>query len=235
MGGGSSTRRVTFEADENENITVVKGVRLSDSVIDRMKEPSSPSGRQQHRSSGAVSDEELKKRIAEELALERARRDSEAHKRRLKQEQMYVRDEFGKLLERERISSNEHLTRAILRERAASEEERQKAQRFAKQLEEKDRELKKHDAYYKEQLARLEERSAQFYKVTTEQYQKAADEVSSRFKRYESHPICTDLQDKILQCYQQHPQETLSCSALASQYLRCVNHAKQQSMLGRGG
>ncbi|RMC10540.1 hypothetical protein DUI87_13345 [Hirundo rustica rustica] len=127
MGGGGSTRRVTFEADENENITVVKGVRLSDSVIDRMKEPSSPSGRQ-HR--GSVNDEELKKRIAEELALERARRDSEAQKRRLKQEQMYVRDEFGKLLERERISSNEHLTRAILRERAATEEERQKAQRF---------------------------------------------------------------------------------------------------------
>ncbi|NWX62778.1 MIC19 protein, partial [Promerops cafer] len=171
MGGGGSTRRVTFEADENENITVVKGVRLSDSVIDRMKEPSSPSGRQ-HRGSGAVNDEELKKRIAEELALERARRDSEAQKRRL----------FGKLLERERISSNEHLTRAILRERAATEEERQRAQRFARQLEEKDRELKKHDAYYKEQLARLEERSAQFYKVTTEQYQKAADEVSARFK-----------------------------------------------------
>ncbi|XP_069721905.1 MICOS complex subunit MIC19 isoform X2 [Phaenicophaeus curvirostris] len=236
-GGGSSTRRVTFEADENENITVVKGVRLSDSVIDRMKEPSSPGGRpqsQQRSASGAANDEELKKRIAEELALERARRDSEAQKRRLRQEQMYVRDEFGKLLEQERISSNEHLTRAILRERAATEEERQKAQRFARQLEEKDRELKKHDAYYKEQLARLEERSAQFYKVTTEQYQKAADEVSARFKRYESHPICADLQDKILQCYRQHAQETLSCSALANQYLRCVNTAKQ-SMLGRGG
>uniref|UniRef100_H0YUQ3 Coiled-coil-helix-coiled-coil-helix domain containing 3 n=1 Tax=Taeniopygia guttata TaxID=59729 RepID=H0YUQ3_TAEGU len=129
MGGGGSTRRVTFEADENENITVVKGVRLSDSVIDRMKEPSSPTGRQPR---GSVNDEELKKRIAEELALERARRDSEAQKRRLKQEQMYVRDEFGKLLERERISSNEHLTRAILRERAATEEERQKAQRFCR-------------------------------------------------------------------------------------------------------
>ncbi|NWI48900.1 MIC19 protein, partial [Calyptomena viridis] len=171
MGGGGSTRRVTFEADENENITVVKGVRLSESLIDRMKEPSSPSGRQS-RPSGAANNEELKKRIAEELALERARRDSEAQKRRL----------FGKLLERERISSNEHLTRAILRERAATEEERLKAQHFAKQLEEKDRELRKHDAFYKEQLARLEERSAQFYKVTTEQYQKAADEVSARFK-----------------------------------------------------
>ena len=31
MGGTASTRRVTFEADENENITVVKGLRVSDS------------------------------------------------------------------------------------------------------------------------------------------------------------------------------------------------------------
>uniref|UniRef100_A0A8C5TBB8 Coiled-coil-helix-coiled-coil-helix domain containing 3 n=1 Tax=Malurus cyaneus samueli TaxID=2593467 RepID=A0A8C5TBB8_9PASS len=234
MGASASTRRVTFEADENENITVVKGVRLSDSLIDRMKEPSSPSGRQ-HRGSGTVNEEELKKRIAEELALERARRDAEAQKRRMKQEQMYIRDEFGKVLERERMSSNEHLARAIIRERAATEEERQKAQRFARQLEDKDKELRKHDAYYKEQLARLEERSAQFYKVTTEQYQKAADEVSARFKRYESHPICGELQDKILQCYQQNARETLRCSALASQYLHCVNNAKQQRVLGRGG
>lgn len=48
-------------------------------------------------------------------------------------------------------------------------------------------------------------------------------------RRYESHPICGELQDKILQCYREHAQETLSCSALASQYLHCVNHAKQVS------
>lgn len=28
-GGGSASRRVTFEADENDNVTVVKGVRVS--------------------------------------------------------------------------------------------------------------------------------------------------------------------------------------------------------------
>ncbi|XP_074831851.1 MICOS complex subunit MIC19 isoform X2 [Carettochelys insculpta] len=242
MGGsGSSTRRVTFEADENENITVVKGVRLSESVIDRMKEPTArpqfqrQSASDNHGSLGgaAVNEEQLKKRVAEEMALEEARREREAQKR-LKQDQTYIRDEIGKVLERERAASNEHLTRAILRERAATEEERLKTQHFAKQLEERDRELKKQNAYYKEQLARLEERSAQFYKVTTEQYQKAVKEVEAKFKRYESHPICADLQSKILQCYQQNSHETLSCSVLASQYLHCVNHAKQ-SMLGRGG
>ncbi|XP_015744731.2 MICOS complex subunit MIC19, partial [Python bivittatus] len=125
-------------------------------------------------------EEELKKRIAEELALEQARRDAEAQKR-LKQNQMYIQDEVSKVLERERTVSSEHLARAILRERAATEDEHTKSQLLAKQLEEKERELKKHETYYKEQLARLEERSSQFYKVTTEQYQKAVDAVESRF------------------------------------------------------
>ncbi|KAF6085555.1 coiled-coil-helix-coiled-coil-helix domain containing 3 [Phyllostomus discolor] len=199
MGGTSSTRRVTFEADENENITVVKGIRLSENVIDRMKE-TAPSGSKSQRYSGAygasVSDEELKRRVAEELALEQAKKESENQKR-LKQ---------GKDLERERALANEQLTRAILRERVSSEEERAKAKHL----------------------------SSEFYKVTTEQYQKAAEEVEAKFKRYEAHPVCADLQAKILQCYRQNAQQTLSCSALADQYMRCVNQAKQ-SVIEKGG
>ncbi|XP_006756037.1 PREDICTED: MICOS complex subunit MIC19 isoform X1 [Myotis davidii] len=248
MGGASSTRRVTFEADENENITVVKGIRLSENVIDRMKE-TSPSGSKSHRYSGAygasVSDEELKRRVAEELALEQAKKESENQKR-LKQ---------SKELDRERALANEQLTRAILRERISSEQDRTKAKHLdievkARMLEEKDRVIKRQDAFYKEQLARLEERSSEFYKVTTEQYQKAAEEVEAKFnwislflmcclsllptRRYEVHPVCADLQAKILQCYRQNTQQTLRCSALASQYMRCVNQAKQ-SMIEKGG
>ncbi|MXQ92820.1 hypothetical protein E5288_WYG002871 [Bos mutus] len=234
MGGTASTRRVTFEADENENITVVKGIRLSENVIDRMKE-TSPSGPKSQRYSGTYgasgdtaglalhvcsklrlekcavslacigvairkedwnminqcelvhaaaqphlfSDEELKRRVAEELALEQAKKESENQKR-LKQ---------SKELDAEKAFANEQLTRAILRERISNEEERAKAKHLAlrvdpflflnlsdsqehswlmawnhnsetkaKQLEEKDRVIKKQDAFYKEQLARLEER-----------------------------------------------------------------------------
>lgn len=246
MGGSGSTRRVSFEADENDNITVVKGIRLSDNVINRMREPTSPSPRPQPppvqpklppeqpiSTSYPVNEDELRRKIAEELAFEQARRESENQKR-LEHSKLLMQEEIGRALERERSASTEQLTRAVLREKAASEEERLKARSFAKKLEEKERELKKQDEYYKEQLARLEERSAQFYKVTTEQYQSAANTVEARFKRYQSHPICADLQAQILQCYQQNPQQTLSCSALASQYLQCVNSAKQ-SLLGRGG
>ncbi|XP_072257948.1 MICOS complex subunit MIC19 isoform X2 [Pyxicephalus adspersus] len=247
MGGSGSTRRVSFEADENDNITVVKGIRLSDNVINRMREPASPVTRpqpplpplqtkfpaEQPVSAGyAVNEEELRRKIAEELAREQARRESENLKRL--DHGKLMQEEIGKVLERERAASTEQLTRSILREKAATEEERLKAKTFARKLEEKERELKRQDEYYKEQLARLEERSAQFYKVTTDQYQEAANSVEARFKRYESHPVCADLQAKILQCYQQNPQQTLSCSALASQYMQCVNTAKQ-SMLGRGG
>ncbi|XP_058046038.1 MICOS complex subunit MIC19 [Ahaetulla prasina] len=243
MGGGESVpRRVTFEADENDNITVVKGIRLSENVIERMKEPSSPGGKSQkkfgssnHTSIGgaAVNEEELKKRIAEELALEQARREAEAQKR-LKQNQSSIQDEVAKALDRERAASNEHLARAVLRERVSAEDERMKTQLLAKQLEQKEKELKKQETYYKEQLNRLEERSSQFYKVTTEQYEKAVNEVKSRFKRYKTDPVCGDLQNQILQCYQENPKETLSCSTLAAEYFKCVQHARQCNA-GRGG
>uniref|UniRef100_A0A2K6DCD7 Coiled-coil-helix-coiled-coil-helix domain containing 3 n=1 Tax=Macaca nemestrina TaxID=9545 RepID=A0A2K6DCD7_MACNE len=220
MGGTTSTHWVTFEGDENENITVVKGIRLSENVIDRMKE-SSPSGSKPQWYSGAY---ELKRRVAEERALEQAEKESEDQKP-LKQ---------AKELDRERAAANEQLTRAILQERISNEEEGAKAKHLARQLEEKDRVLKKQDAFYKEQLARLEERSSEFYKVTTEQYQKAAEEVEAKFKRYESHPVCADLQAEILQCYCENVHQTLKCSSLATQYMHCVNHAKQ-SMLEKGG
>ncbi|KAG7456257.1 hypothetical protein MATL_G00249840 [Megalops atlanticus] len=42
MGGNNSTRRVSFESDENDNITIVKGIRLSENVINRMRESSRP-------------------------------------------------------------------------------------------------------------------------------------------------------------------------------------------------
>ncbi|KAL1782730.1 MICOS complex subunit MIC19 isoform X3 [Sigmodon hispidus] len=43
MGGTTSTCQVTFQADKNKSITVMKGIWLSENMIDQMKE-SSPSG-----------------------------------------------------------------------------------------------------------------------------------------------------------------------------------------------
>ncbi|XP_072327217.1 coiled-coil-helix-coiled-coil-helix domain containing 3a [Scyliorhinus torazame] len=248
MGGSGSTKRVSFEADENDQITVVKGIRLSDSVINRMRDASPPAEKPQSPPPGPpsstgtrppspvqprVTDEEARKQISDELAQERARQDLNLQKR-LENDKRYVHDEISKILERERDAASDSLIKTVIRERALTEEERVKAKHATKQLEEKEKELQKLNAYYKEQVTRLEDRSAEFYKLTTEQYQTAVSEVESKFKRYESRPICAELQEDVLRCYQKNPDQTLSCSALAKQYMHCINYAKQ-SLLGKGG
>lgn len=246
MGSSGSTKRVSFEADENDQITVVKGIRLSDSVISRMRDASPSTEKSQpsleKTSSGTsppssvqpiVINEEVRKQISEQLAHERARQDLTFQKR-LEHDKRYVHDEISKILERERDASNDSLVKAVLRERTLTEEERMKSKHATKQLKEKEEELQRLNDYYKEQVTRLENRSAQFSKLTTEEYQKAVSEVESKFKRYKSRPICAELQGDVLRCYQQNPDQTLSCSALAKQYAHCINYAKQ-SLLGKGG
>uniref|UniRef100_A0A8C5PFE8 MICOS complex subunit MIC19 n=1 Tax=Leptobrachium leishanense TaxID=445787 RepID=A0A8C5PFE8_9ANUR len=141
MGDSSSKTRVSFEADENDNITVVKRIRLSDNVINRMREPSSPAP---------------KPRTPPQSQYTPQPSEAESQKR-FEQGRFIVQDEIGKALERERAAATE-LTR----------EERLKAKSFAKKLEEKERELKRQDEFHMDQLARLEERSPNSAVLPTE-------------------------------------------------------------------
>uniref|UniRef100_A0A3P9MD35 MICOS complex subunit MIC19 n=1 Tax=Oryzias latipes TaxID=8090 RepID=A0A3P9MD35_ORYLA len=331
MGANNSTRRVSFESDENDNITVVKGIRLSENVIKRMQEPTEP--KQHHHTpsstssttqtpapspllkevpppfdlitslpspvvpvlpsapsaserraappsqrvaeqpaaeplspasvtkpvtaheSGtaaaqAIDEEALKKKITDELHKDlkqqrvKAEQDMqawfEAERARLSakaqvEAQSQFRDEVSKILSAERAAVRENLHQTIIRERIATEDEKLRAQLFdleqkAKQLEAKEADLKKQDAFYREQVARLEERSTQFYKVTTENYHKAADQVNAKCRRYEVNPVCADLQGQILACYKENAGRTLNCSNIAALYLQCVNNAKENKL-----
>ncbi|XP_005733497.1 coiled-coil-helix-coiled-coil-helix domain containing 3a isoform X5 [Pundamilia nyererei] len=323
MGANNSTRRVSFESDENDNVTVVKGIRLSENVIKRMKEPAAPPTQQQPATTpsppaapasplqrpvpplfepitsfpppppplvepvappappqsatesvaappppvekpkvepvpkskpvppppaASVADEEaLRKKIADELykdlkqerakveqelqawvEAEKARASTQAHAEAKSQ----VHGEVSRLLSEQRAAAQESLQQAFIRERIAAEDEKLRAHlleigRKAKQVEAKEADLKKQDAFYREQVARLEERSSQFYKVTTENFHKAADQVNAKFRRYEAYPVCADLQEQILTCYKENVGKTLHCSNIAARYLQCVNDAKQ--------
>ncbi|KAM9401744.1 coiled-coil-helix-coiled-coil-helix domain containing 3a isoform 2-T2 [Salvelinus alpinus] len=339
MGANNSTRRVSFESDENDNITVVKGIRLSENVINRMREPIAPllppslpqvpppvaatspllipvpplrppfdpitslppiepialppqppapvtevvappplpppmeqppveafapppapepvevvgpplppptlEPEPVAAAAHAVDEEELRKKITEDLQKgllkERAKAEQELQAW-LEEEKVHaasfaeaeaqasVKDEVGRILELERTTTHNTLTQAVIREKVSAEDERLRTQLYAKQLELRDQELKKQDAFYREQVARLEDRSAQFYKMTTENYHKAADGINAKFKRFEVSPVCADLQGQILKCYQEHSGKTLLCSTIASRYLQCVNQAKQNKL-----
>ncbi|KAJ8381606.1 hypothetical protein SKAU_G00023840 [Synaphobranchus kaupii] len=250
MGGNNSTRRVSFESDENDNVTIVKGIRLSENVINPIIAPPSPVDLPPQPATvdifappplPPVNEEELRRKIAEELqqGLEQERSERELEMlQRLDEEKAQVKaqaetriqDEVGRILDVERAANQETIKRVVLKERITAEDERLRAQFYAHQLEERDRELRKQDAFYREQVAKLEERSAKFYRVTTENYHRAADEVNAKFKRYEIKPICADLQGQILRCYRENTGQTLSCSRIASLYLQCVNDAKQNKM-----
>ncbi|KAF7669019.1 hypothetical protein LDENG_00260400 [Lucifuga dentata] len=174
-----------------------------------------------------VCSEELKEEKAHAAALAQAEAQSQ------------VQDEVSKILSVERAVAQESLQHAVMRERITAEDERHRAQLFemihkAKQLEAREAELKKQDVFYREQVARLEERSAQFYKVTTENYHKAADQVNAKFKRYEVYAVCADLQGQILKCYRENTGKTLQCSNIAALYLQCVNNAKQNKLRTSG-
>ncbi|XP_054656892.1 coiled-coil-helix-coiled-coil-helix domain containing 3a isoform X7 [Dunckerocampus dactyliophorus] len=303
MGANNSTRRVSYESDENENVTVVKGIRLSENVINRMREPTvappfvpsprpapslslvppppppetvpspthpsqpeqaqAPAGSESSSpvpesspvppppppAAPAIDEEALKKKISDELyeGLEKQRVKTEqelqawleAEKARAAAQaqaetKRHVEDEVSRILSAERTVAQESIQQAVLRERIATEDEKLRAQLYeiglkAKQLEAKEADLNKQEAFYREQVARLEERSAQFYKVTTENYHTAADQVNAKFKRYEAYPVCADLQGQILACYQENAGKTLHCSNIAALYLQCVNNAKQKN------
>ncbi|KAM9771619.1 coiled-coil-helix-coiled-coil-helix domain containing 3a isoform 5-T5 [Syngnathus typhle] len=308
MGANNSTRRVSFESDENENVTVVKGIRLSENVINRMREPSMASRLQppppppphpppfepipscppppdtiappppppppqpeqvvESESSApkvtpvapppppppppvapAIDEEALKKRISDEvyeglqkqrvkteqelqtwLEVEKSRASAQAQA----EAKRHVKDEVSRILSAERVMVEENIQQALIRERIATEEEKLRTQLYeielgAKQLAAKEANLSKQEAFYKEQVARLEEMSAQSYKVTTENYHKAADQVNAKFKRNETYPVCADLQGQILACYRENTGKTLHCSNIAAMYLQCVNNAKLEN------
>ncbi|KAM6984913.1 coiled-coil-helix-coiled-coil-helix domain containing 3a [Aplochiton taeniatus] len=194
--------------------------------------------------------EGLRKKITEELQKgleqERSKAEQELHswleeeKAQIEavaqaEAQSLAKDEVSRILTVERAMAQETLQQAVLRERITTEDERLRAQlyeieRKAKQLENREAELKKQDAFYREQVAKLEDRSAKFYKVTTENYHKAADQVNAKFKRYESSAVCADLQGQILKCYRENTGKTLVCSNIAALYLQCVNNAKQNKL-----
>ncbi|XP_045578231.1 MICOS complex subunit MIC19 isoform X5 [Salmo salar] len=257
MGANNSTRRVSFESDENDNITVVKGIRPpveafapppAPEPVEVVGPPLPPPTLEPEPvaaappAAHAVDEEELRKKITEDLQKgllkERAKAEQELQAW-LEEEKVHaasfaeaeaqasVKDEVGRILELERATTHNTLTQAVMREKVSAEDERLRTQLYAKQLELRDQELKKQDAFYREQVARLEDRSAQFYKMTTENYHKAADGINAKFKRFEASPVCADLQGQILKCYQEHSGKTLLCSTIASRYLQCVNQAKQ--------
>ncbi|XP_043407922.1 MICOS complex subunit MIC25 isoform X10 [Chelonia mydas] len=246
MGGSESShenRKVSFGLDEQERVRVLQGIRLSEDVVNRMKETSQlkgdkrPSSFPSPSSYGTASSPQAAKGkpkcttgIHPPTTSSSGQKPSEAEEelyKRYEREQALVQEELLRLAKREREAGSECLNTTLQREKNSTNEERQKATRMARELQCKEAELKRRDAFCKEQLARIERKNAEIYKLTSEQFREAATGAENHIKRRNTEPICGGLQSEILKCYQENKHEVLKCSELAKEYQRCVSSAQK--------
>ncbi|XP_072571533.1 MICOS complex subunit mic25a-like isoform X1 [Paramormyrops kingsleyae] len=231
MGAGeSSTRRVSFGLDEEDRVRILNGVKLSEDVLQRMRDAAqrpaasdSRSGEAGKRPGPSTSEmqDELRRRYERERAL--------------------VQEELARVARREQEAGREEQSAAVLRERARVREEADRAQQlpaeldaWAKDLAQKEAELKELTAFYKEQLTALERKNLEYYQMTCDQYQEAASKAEAHIRPRSTAPVCSGLQAQILDCYRDNGERTLSCSGLAKEYMLCVNAAKKDLLANRG-
>ncbi|XP_074535259.1 coiled-coil-helix-coiled-coil-helix domain containing 6b isoform X2 [Halichoeres trimaculatus] len=233
---GSKTRKVSFGLDEDEKVTVIEGVKLSDDVLRRMRESQGsdsvkppadgqkppPSTKPSGPSSSDIQ-EEIRKNFERQQAL--------------------VEEQLAQLAQRERssVTGLDGLTPALIMEKGRVHEEQEKAKllpadldAWARQLEMKEKELASISSFYKEQLTVLEKKNLDNYEQTAEQYNQAASKAEAHIRPRQTVSVCTELQAKVLQCYRENPQQTLLCSSLAKQYMICVQQAKKSSLTNHG-
>ncbi|XP_035802307.1 MICOS complex subunit mic25a-like isoform X1 [Amphiprion ocellaris] len=242
MGGnGSTTRKVSFGLDEDEKVTVIEGVKLSEDVLRRMRDsqgsdstktPPSPSDSRKSPPSPKPTGPSTSE-IQEEM------------RKNFERQQALVQEELARLAQRERDAAAatglDELNPALILERGKAHEEQEKAKilpadldAWAKQLERKEKELASISSFYKEQLETLEKKNLDNYKETAEQYNQAATKAEAHIRPRQTASLCTELQAKVLQCYRENPQQTLQCSSLAKQYMTCVQQAKKSALTNHG-
>ncbi|KAM4721884.1 MICOS complex subunit MIC25 [Rhinophrynus dorsalis] len=264
MGGSESTgRKVSFGMDEEDRVRVLRGVRLSDHVVNRMKDSSSPSKQQTASPSsgtaepqppfpsrgqpttstpeGKAKPEDSRRPTAGGGGGHQTSVAEDDMYRRYEREQAIIQEELARLAKREREAAHGKLTSSILREKNYTNQERIRAEHlpadldeWAKELERKEAELKRLDSFHKEQLASIEKKNLEIYRLTAEQFHTAATNAEFRIKKRSYDPVCMDLQSNILKCYKDNSQELLNCSDLAKEYRSCVSAAQKNLLFNHG-
>ncbi|XP_019736947.1 coiled-coil-helix-coiled-coil-helix domain containing 6b isoform X2 [Hippocampus comes] len=234
MGGnGSTARKVSFELDEEEKVTVIEGVKLSEDVLSRMRDAqgscstnTTPAKQDNHKTSSLKSPGPSATELQEEI------------RRNFENQQALVQKQLAALAQRDRDTASsvglDGLSPSLIVEKEKAREEQEKSKLLARQLERKEQELASISSFYKDQLEILEKKNLEAYKQTAEEYNQAATKAEAHIRPRQTASVCTELQAKVLQCYRENPQQTLHCSSLAKQYMTCVQQARKISPTNHG-
>lgn len=147
--------------------------------------------------------------------------------KRFQQEQAVVQDELAKVVKKEKEAAEKHLKASLPKKPASLSREQQQSARLARELENREAELSRRDTFYKEQQGRIQEKNAEIYKLSSQQFHEAASKAESTIKPRRVEPVCSGLQAQILRCYRDHLHEVLLCSDLVKAYQHCVSTARK--------
>ncbi|CAB4031324.1 MICOS complex subunit MIC19 isoform X2, partial [Paramuricea clavata] len=96
-----------------------------------------------------------------------------------------------------------------------------------KNLEEKEQELneirKKTQLFQDEQL----KKSAEIEQEVLQEFTNAVNEMQGKYSDEKVEPVCTSLQNHVLDCYQENEKSSLKCSHLVRDYVICVEQARK--------
>uniref|UniRef100_A0A8I3W2X3 Coiled-coil-helix-coiled-coil-helix domain containing 6 n=1 Tax=Callithrix jacchus TaxID=9483 RepID=A0A8I3W2X3_CALJA len=227
----SESRRVSFGVDEEERVRVLQGVRLSENVVNRMKEPSSPPPAPASSMFG-LPDGNLRAPHKESTMPRSGSSGGQQPSgtkegvKRYEQEHAAVQDKLFQVAQKEREAATKHSKVSLPTGESSISHEEQKSVRLqARELESREAELRRRDTFYKEQLGRIEKKNAEMYKLSSQQFHEAASKMERTIKPRRVEPVCSGLQAQILQCYRDRLHEVLLCSDLVKAYQRCVSTA----------
>lgn len=250
MGSGeSTTRKVSFGVDDEDRVRILRGVKLSEDVLQRMRgvaniapEQPSPSASSSQKNKGASRTSSSDSR-PKPSPQHRAQTSSQSNKpasfakeeqKRFERQQSILKDELSKMSQKEKEAAREEMVKAMTRERQHTLQEAEKTKQLAQQLQKKDSQLKALDAFYKEQLAQLEKRNCERYEESKEEFHQAASKAEANIRSHNTAAVCPGLQAQILSCYKDNRDQTLTCSDLAKQYMQCINAAKKNLLVNHG-
>ncbi|CAI5646696.1 unnamed protein product [Oreochromis niloticus] len=258
MGSGeSTTRKVSFGVDDEDRVRILRGVKLSEDVLQRMRgvaniapeRTSSPASSPQTNtasshsaSSGSQSQQGPQQHAPPSSQHSKSASFSKEDQRRYEHQQKILKEEWAKMAQREMEAAKEEMAKATSRERQQIRLEAERTKQLSadeiesmvQQLQKKDSQLKALDAFYKEQLAQLEKRNLERYQQSKEQFHQAASKTEENVRPRNTEAVCAGLQAQILSCYRDNKDQTLKCSDLAKEYMQCINAAKKNLLVNHG-
>ncbi|XP_074537812.1 MICOS complex subunit mic25a isoform X2 [Halichoeres trimaculatus] len=247
MGSGeSTTRKVSFGVDDEDRVRILRGVKLSEDVLQRMKgvanlsperKPSTNSNIQKDTVPTSPRPQQNPQNLAPpktQSSTSKPASYAKEEQKRFERQQTKLKEDLARAAQKESEAAKEEMIKAMSRDRHNKRQEAEKAKQLAQKLQKKDSQLKALDAFYKEQLALLEKRNLERYEQSKGQFHQAASkaEVNVRFRNIE--PVCAGVQAQILSCYRDNRDQTLKCSDLAKEYMKCIDAAKKSQLVNHG-